>query len=315
MRIVFFGSGEFAVPPLLALLNSRHEVAGVVTQPDRPAGRGKHLHATPVAAVAEEEGVTAQRVENANDAGFIEGLRSLGGQVGVVAAFGQMMREPLRSAFPVGCINIHASLLPKYRGAAPINHAILAGESKTGVTVFRITERLDAGPILLKRETMIDPQETAGDLHERLSRVGCDAIKAAMDLLEADPSLPGEPQDESQVTMAPKLKKSDGYLCFDVPAEQIVRRMRAMSPWPGARCVYRPADGAPVEITITSASAIPASSDEPPGTITALMSVATADGQLEIHGLTPAGKRTMSWPDFVNGRHVRPGDRLVSMEE
>ncbi|HPD28868.1 MAG TPA: methionyl-tRNA formyltransferase [Phycisphaerae bacterium] len=313
MRVVYFGSGEFAVPALRWLAHSPHEIAAVVTQPDRPAGRGKKQTATPVGGMAESLGLPVYKTEDTNEAGFVEQIRSLGADLGIVAAFGQKLHAPLRSAFAGECINIHSSLLPKYRGAAPINWAILKGEPKTGVSVFRLVDRLDAGPVLIRRETMIGSTETAAELHDRLAGIACDALGATLKLLEQDLHHPGEPQDESLATQAPKLTKADGMLRFDEPAEQIALRCRAMWSWPGARCLYRNADGRTEEIIIATASAIPAQASEPPGTITSLLTVATRQGTLEIHGLKPAGKRVMSWQDFVNGRHVKPGDRLEAV--
>lgn len=313
MRVVYFGSGEFAVPTLRWLINNPHEIAAVVTQPDRPAGRGKKPTPTPVAKIAEAHGLIVHKVENANDPTFVSGIKLLEADLGIVAAFGQKLHLPLREAFRGECVNIHSSLLPKYRGAAPINWAILKGETKTGVSVFRLMDRMDAGPVLIRRETAIGLTETAEELHDRLAGIACDAIGATLRLLEQDPHAPGEPQDESLVTQAPKLTKTDGALRFDEPAEQIAIRCRAMWSWPGARCVYRSGDGRTEEVTIATASALPTQAGDPPGTITPLLTVATGQGTLEIHGLKPAGKRTMAWQDFVNGRHVRPGDRFESM--
>lgn len=313
MRVVYFGSGEFAVPTLRWLLNSPHEVAAVVTQPDRPAGRGKHPMPTPVGQLAEAQGLIVHKIADANDPAFVGAMSSLRADLGIVAAFGQKLHPTLRAAFAGECINIHGSLLPKYRGAAPINWAILNGEPKTGVTVFRIVDRIDAGPVLIRRETMIGSTETAEELHDRLAGIACDAIGATLELLQRDLHALGDPQDESQVTRAPKLTKADGMLRFDEPAERIALRCRAMWSWPGARCLYRGSDGRAEEVIIATASAIPARANESPGIITPLLTVATGQGTLEIHGLKPAGKRVMSWQDFVNGRHVRPGDRLEGL--
>lgn len=316
MRLVFFGSGAFAVPPLRKLANLPHDIAMVVTQPDRPAGRGKQLQPTPVAVQAATEGLPVEKCENVNEPGFVKKIQSLRADLGVVAAFGQLMKEPIRKAFPGECVNLHASLLPGYRGAAPIHHAILAGEKRTGVTVFRLVDRMDAGPILLTRETEIGPDETCGHLHDRLARIACDAIEATLKLYEDDPFPPGTEQDDAQATKAPKIRKTDGYLRFDVPAEEIARRCRAMTPWPGAKCRYISAGDDPAratEVTLTSVSVVPGTCGEAPGVITDVLSIATARDFLEIHGIQPAGKKEMPWRDFVNGRHVQPGDRFESL--
>jgi methionyl-tRNA formyltransferase len=312
MRVVYFGSGDFAVPALRWLVNSRHEVSLVVSQPDRPAGRGKTLQPTPTAERAAVEGLAIIKCEDVNTPEMIERLSASQADIGVVAAFGQKLLEPVRSAFRLGCINLHASLLPKFRGASPISAAILAGERRTGVTVFRLVDRMDAGPILLRRETMIGATETTGELHDRLSGVACDAIGAALELLDKDPAFPGETQDETQVSYARKLKKSDGFLNFADPAERLALIVRAMWPWPGARCRFVPAGegGRATDLAMITATAVPMSVPEQPGTITPVMTVATGQGTLEVHSVQPAGSRAMSWQEFVNGRRVRPGDRL-----
>jgi methionyl-tRNA formyltransferase len=313
MRVVFFGSGEFAVPSLRWLVNSPHEVALVVTQPDRPAGRGKKLMPTPVAVRALQEGLPVERCENVNAPEFVEKLRSPKADIGVVIAFGQKVLEPARMAFPSQCVNLHASLLPKYRGAAPIPAAMLAGETKTGVTVFRLVDRLDAGPILVQRYTMIAPTETAEELECRLAGIGCDALDATLRLHEDEPLPPGQPQDESQASRAPKLSKADGYLRFDEPAERIALRCRAMWPWPGGRCRYVSAEGRGEEVTFVNVMSVPVAAEAPPGAITPVLTVATGKGCLEILALQPAGRRPMSWRDFVNGRHVKAGDRFETL--
>jgi methionyl-tRNA formyltransferase len=171
-------------------------------------------------------------------------------------------------------------------------------------------DRLDAGPILVQRETMIGPCETRQELHDRLARVGCDALDTALALHESDPLPAGEPQDESRATRAPKLRKADGYVRFNEPAELIARQCRAYWPWPGARCRYVAASGQGVDVTLGAATVIPTDADAAPGTVTRVLTVATGAGCVEIHSLQPAGKRLMGWLDFVNGRHVQPGDRF-----
>lgn len=314
MRVMFFGSGDFGTPALRWLANSKHNVVAVVTQPDRPAGRGKQLQATPVAERALLEGFELLKLDDVNSERSVATLREFEAEIGVVIDFGQKLLGEVRSMFPSQCINVHGSLLPKYRGAAPIARAILAGETRTGVTVFRLVDRMDAGPMLVKRETMIGPFETAEELHGRLAGVACDALDAALKLHEQTPLPPGEPQDEAQATRAPRLSKAEGRIDFRQPAEVVGRWCRALWPWPGARCRFVGADGKAVEVTLCSATPTPAEAAEPPGTITPILTVATGRGTLEIHTLQPAGKRIMGWQDFVNGRRVQPGDRFVSLE-
>jgi len=314
MRVIFFGAGDFGTPALRWLANSRHEVAAVVTQPERPAGRGKQLKPTPVAERAAREGFQIIPCENVNDPAAIDRLRAFNADIGVVIDFGQKIGPELRALFPSECICAHSSLLPRSRGAAPIARAILAGEKRTGVTIFRLVERIDAGPMLVKRETMIGPFETAEELHGRLAGIACDALDAALQLHDKDPLPPGEPQDESQAIRAPKLTKAEGCLDFCESAESISLRCRGLWPWPGARCRFVGSDGKSVDVTIMTATALPTTANEPPGTVTAIFTVATGSGTLEIHSLQPAGKRLMGWQDFVNGRHVQPGDRFVSLK-
>ncbi|MBW2347918.1 MAG: methionyl-tRNA formyltransferase [Deltaproteobacteria bacterium] len=314
MRVVYFGSGPFSIPAFRRLLQSPHECAAVITQPDRRAGRGKKTQPTPLASHALREGIEPIRAEDVNTPEFVDKIRSLNAHLGVVAAFGQMIKAPLREAFPGGCINLHASLLPRYRGAAPIHWAILGGEKKTGVTAFRLVDRMDAGPILVQRETMIRPDETAGELHDRLARVACDAMDATLVILEQNLDFPGEPQDESLASLAPKLFKSDGYLDFREPAERLALKCRAMWPWPGARCLYVGSGDKKEEVTIATAQALTPAVDAPPGTLTEDLCVATSEGALRILAIKPAGKRLMAWEDFVNGRRVMAGNRFESLK-
>ena len=313
MRVMFFGSGDFGAPALRWLANSSHNVVAVVTQPDRPAGRGKQVQPTPVAERAILEGFELIKCADVNAPATIADLREFKADIGVVIDFGQKLLGDLRGVFPSECINVHGSLLPKCRGAAPIARAILAGETKTGVTVFRLVDRMDAGPILIRRQTMIGPFETAEELHGRLAGVACDALDAGLRLYEAAALPEGEDQDESQATRAPKLSKSEGRLDWGESADLIGRRCRAFWPWPGARCGFVGSDGKPVEVAICSATAAPVAAAEPPGTVTEVLTVATGEGTLEIHSIQPAGKRVMGWQDFVNGRHVKPGDRFVNL--
>jgi len=265
---------------------------------------------TPVAVRAAAEGLDVWRCEDVNTPEAIEPVRAAGADIGIVIDFGQKLGRDLWSVFPSECINLHASLLPRYRGAAPVARAILAGEAKTGVTVFRLVDRLDAGPILVQRQTMIAPGENQQELLDRLAGIGCDALDAALALHASDPLPAGEPQDESLATYAPKLCPADGCIRFDEPAELIARQCRAFWPWPGARCRYVPATGKSVDVTLSAVSATPTDEVAAPGTVTQVLTISTGSGCLEIHSLRPAGKRLMSWQGFVNGRHVQPGDRF-----
>jgi methionyl-tRNA formyltransferase len=310
LRIVYFGSGEFAVPCLRWLVNSRHEVVNVVTEPDRAIELEKAVLPTPVAAQAAEEGLNVLFCEDVNAPDFVEQIKSLKADIGIVAAFEQEVLSSLRSAFDGGCVNIHASLLPKYRGPDAVAWSILNGEARTGVTVFRMVDKLYAGPILVQRETVVKPIETCEELNYRLARVACDAIGAAIKALDDDLRFAGEPQDDSQAIEVPRLKESDGYLHFDEPAESIALRCRAMWPWPGGRCLYCSASGQSEKVIIVTATPILATKDIAPGTVTPEYTVATAKGALQIHGLEMPDKRLLSWETFVKERQVQPGDRF-----
>lgn len=314
MRILFIGSGAFAVPTLQWLARSQHEMPLVVTQPARPSGRGRRTTRTPVAAVADELGLETLDAHDINEPGVVERLRDLQARLGVVIAFGQKLGPHVLAAMSDGCVNLHASLLPKYRGAAPINWAIIRGERQTGCTVFRVVERMDAGPILATRRTDIRPSETAGELHDRLADLGVTAVQDALALHESDSVPAGIPQNEAEATYAPKLKKSDGYVRFDRPATQVVNHVRGMTPWPGAAVRLQAADGRWERVSLIRARAVHDSSRPslPPGVLDERLYVATADGFVELLDLQPSSGRIMTWTDYVNGRHLQPGDRLLT---
>jgi methionyl-tRNA formyltransferase len=314
MRVVFLASGAFAQPTLRWLAQSPHEVALVVTQPAKGSGRGRHVTRMPVRALADELGLETLEAEDVNAPDVIGRLRSLEARVGLVIAFGQKLGPELLGIMPGGCINLHASLLPKYRGAAPINWAVVRGDEKTGCTVFRITERMDAGPILVSRWTEIKPEETAGELHDRLAGIGVDAMKAAVELFEGDDVPAGTPQDEREATPAPKLSKTDGVVDFDRPASDVAHHICGMTPWPGASARFEASDDRWENVTFLRARRAqdPYAPADPPGTIDARRYVAARDGFVEILEIKPSSGRSMTWQDYVNGRHVSPGDRFTT---
>lgn len=315
MRLVFLGSGAFGLPTLEALIRDGHEVAAVVTQPARPAGRGRKETPTPIAEAASRAGLTVWPVENVNDPGVVERIVGTGATLAVVVAFGQWIGRRVREGLPRGCINLHGSLLPRYRGAGPIQWAIIHGERQTGVTVFRVVKAMDAGPMLGKAETHIADDETYGSLHDRLADMGPAVVTDALRQFEggADPS--GEPQDESAVTLAPKLTKADGMLDFSLTARELSCRIRGTWPWPGGTCRFVSADGAREEdVTIAlAAEAATSTFGGAPGTITEDLQVSAGVGAIAIHEIKPSGGRLMPWADYVNGRHIKPGDRLASI--
>lgn len=314
MRIVFIGSGAFALPTLRWLAQSEHDVPLVVTQPARPSGRGRRITPTPVRALADELGLETLEAMDVNAPEIVGTLRSAEAHVGLMIAFGQKLRSELLGLFSGGLVNLHASLLPKYRGAAPINWAITRGERQTGCTVFRVVERMDAGPILTTQPTQIKPQETAGELHDRLADIGVDAVRAALELASCDCLPEGTPQNDDQATNAPKLKKRDGFVHFDRPAAAVADHIRGMTPWPGAGAVFKAADGRWEKLNITRAQPIedPSAPTLPPGRIDERGYVAALGGFVEILEIQPSSGRIMTWVDYVNGRHVEAGDSLVA---
>ncbi len=313
MRILFVGSGEFSLPTLHWLVDRGYEVPLIVTQPAKPSGRGRRTKATPVRDLAEELGIELIEPDDVNAPEIVSRIKSLDARLGVVVAFGQKMGPDVLQAMPGGCVNLHASLLPALRGAAPIHWAIVRGAVRTGCTVFRIVKRMDAGPILAKRETEIDPQETTGALHDRLAKLGVEAVQQAIAQFEGGEIPRGTPQDDALTTSAPKLKKADGFINFDLPTREVFDRIRGMTPWPGAAAQYESDDGRWEKITITRARIVEnASPFELPGTLDEQLHVTTHDGVIEIVELKPSSGRVMDWKDYVNGRHVSPGDMLTA---
>lgn len=320
MRILFLGSGEFALPTFRSIREDGHQIVTLVTQPDKVRGRGRRTSPTPVKAMALEAGVPVLTPADVNAPEVVDQIRSLNADLAYAAAFGQKIGPELLEAFPAGIINLHASLLPALRGAGPIQWSIINGDRETGVTVFRIVEKMDAGPILVQRRTAIGADETADELHDRLARIGCDAAREALEALEADPALPGAPQDQTKVTLAPKLKKEHSAIAFDEPVKKLAGRIRGLWSWPGAKCRFRSADGSrDEEVTLARAApyegrAVPAAASDDLGRITEMLALQGVDRELTILEIKPANGRLLAWPDFVNGRHVRPGDRFLPLE-
>jgi methionyl-tRNA formyltransferase len=312
MRIVYFGWDEFAVPTLMKLANSDHEVVAVVTRPHQ-VNQNDFLSKTTVPVQAKKLNLPVLVYENPNTPELIEKVRDLKADLGIVVPSENDPCEPLRNAFGAGCIGIHPSLLPKYRGPSPISWAILKGEKKTGVTVFRVTDQPYAGPVLVQRETMIRPDEISFELHYRLARIACDAMDAALKTLNEDLHFAGVTQDESQATWAPELEEADCLLRFDESAETIALKCRASWPLPSALSKYVNKKGEVENLKILRATARPAIVQVPPGTVTSELKIATADGELEIQQLLLSGGRVIAWLDFVKQWQVSPGDRFESV--
>lgn len=320
MRIIFMGSSQFALPTLASIDFDRHDIALVVTQPDRPKGRGKEMSPTPVKAEALRMDLPVIAPQDVNAADVVQQIKGLKADLAYVAAFGQRIGRELLSAFPAGIVNLHASLLPAWRGAAPIQRAVMNGDDETGVTVFRLVEKMDAGPILIQRRTAIGDIETADELHERLSRIGCDAVRTTLELLAKTPSAPGCAQDESSVTHARKLKKADGHICFDQTMATLSHQICGLWSWPGATCRFVSSDSRRDEVVMLARArpyegkSLPARSPDDCGRITDMLTMQVADGEVEVLEIKPSGSALMDWRDFVNGRHVKSGDRFLPIE-
>lgn len=312
MRIVFMGTPAFAVPSLEALLRSEHSVAGVVTRPDRPKGRGQALAAAPVKLVCEREGLPLLQPVKLKDPAFLEALLGWRPDLIAVAAFGRILPSAILQMPARGCINVHASLLPKYRGAGPIQWAIINGERETGITTMLMDEGMDTGAILLQERVPIQPDETAGALSARLAEVGGRLLVATIRRVK-DGTVTPKPQDHSQATLAPLLTKEDGLIDWKLTAIDIANRVRGLSPWPGAYTFARED-----RWVLLRASAV----DRPagaavPGTIVhankdALL-VATGGGLLAITELQPASSRRMTVSQYLAGHPLSPGLLLGHM--
>ncbi|MDT8436725.1 MAG: methionyl-tRNA formyltransferase [Gemmatimonadota bacterium] len=311
MRIVFWGTPDFAVPSLRALQEEGHAVAAVVTQPDRPAGRGRAPRASPVKREAEAEGIPVLQPERARDAAFLDELRRFAPDLSVVAAYGQILTREAIDLPARGTVNVHASLLPELRGAAPVNWAIIRGHTHSGVTIMRIVEELDAGPILYRVAAPLSDDITAGELHDMLAEIGATALVETLAQLEAG-TLREMEQNHDRATYAPKLDRQTCRLDWSRPAAELARWVRGCDPRPGAWSELR---GEPVQLFgpfADPADGPPA----PPGTVLAAdprrgLRLATGEGSLWIDEVRPAGRRRMAAPSWIAGRGIAEGDRLT----
>jgi len=308
LRIAFVGTPEFAVPALEALLASEHELVAVFTQPDRPAGRGRRLAPPPVKQTAAAAGIPVYQPQRLDADSLARASAPEGLDVLVVVAFGQLLAAPTLGFPRFGSINVHASLLPRWRGAAPIARALLAGDRETGVSIMRMTAGLDAGPVLARRACAIGDTDTAATLHERLAGLGAEALVAVLADLPAALAA-AEPQDEAAVTLAPKLSRAEGRIDWSRPAAEIERAVRALQPWPSA---WTPLQGEPLRVW---AATVCAGEGGEPGTVLRAgregIDVATGADVLRLLQVQPAGRRSMRAADFANARAlagVRLGD-------
>jgi len=304
LKIVFAGTPDFSVPTLRTLIDGGQEIRAVYTQPDRPAGRGRKLAASPVKEAALANGLAVLQPPTLRDKDSSSILRGLGADLMVVVAYGLLLPQAVLDAPPLGCVNVHASLLPRWRGAAPIQRSILAGDPESGVTIMGMEAGLDTGPIYLKKRIPVEPDETGGSLHDKLSRLGAAALMEALPGI-ADSSLAPQPQEDADATYARKLSKEEALVTWSRPAVELDRMVRAFVPWPVAQT--RLGD----TVLRLWGSALPEGETgaAPPGCVVgeskAGIDVATGDGLLRITRLQPPGKRPMAAADFLNARRLR----------
>ena len=299
MRIVFIGAGEIGVPTLQALLKSEHEVSGAVTQPDKPVGRSQSIEPPPIRNALSGTNIPVLQPARIKDRQAIEEIRALRPDVIVVMAYGQILPRDVLEIPDIGCLNLHASLLPRWRGAAPIQAAIAAGDREIGITVMYMDEGLDTGDILLQRTIDILPADTGGALHDRLAGVAPETLLESLDLL-AKRKAPRTPQDNAVATYAPKLKREDGKIDWSDPADAIERKIRAFDPWPGAFMTV--STNGTRNLKIFSATVIDLRGK--PGKILrseAELVVAAGEGALSLGEVQLEGKRRMSAMEFLRG--------------
>jgi methionyl-tRNA formyltransferase len=309
MRVVFFGTPAFAERSLARLVESRHRVVAVVTRADRPRGRGQKVLPGPVKAYADSHAIPVLQPERIRDEAFTREIAAMNADLGVVAAYGKILPQSLIDAPSLGTINVHASLLPRWRGAAPVHRAILAGDTETGVTIMRVVQALDAGPMLALRRTAIGPDETSADLELRLASIGAELLVETIDAMEAGP-LAETPQPETGVTYAARLEKQDSRVDWSRPAAVIHNQIRGLQPWPLASVVLNERR----LLLLGSEVAGGVSARVEPGTVASVdaagIAVAAATGTVRITRLKLEGKPAISARDFLNGHRVAPGDRM-----
>jgi len=310
LRLVFLGTPEFAVPSLRALAGCGHPLVGVISQPDRPRGRGRRLEATPIRREAEVLGVECLQPERIGDPAAVEWLSSRTPDLGVVVAFGQFIPKAIRELPKLGMINGHASLLPRWRGAAPIEWAILAGDASTGVSVMRVVREMDAGDVCLRRETPIGPDETAGELAARLAALAAEALVEAIERISLDRAH-FEPQPQGGVTLAPKLDRGFGRLDLSEPLERVYARVRASTPRPGSDLRLVRADKT---LRIVRAAIARPGTPARPGAVRSddrHLMVSAADGWLELLRVQLPGRQPVDAAEFLRGARLEPDERVV----
>ncbi|MCE9675563.1 methionyl-tRNA formyltransferase [Paraclostridium bifermentans] len=302
MKIVFMGTPEFAVPCLQKIIDEGHEVVAVVTQPDKPKGRGKKLAMPPVKELALKYDIPVYQPLKAREESFVDTLKEMNPELIVVVAFGQILPKSILDIPKYGCVNVHASLLPRYRGAAPLNWVIINGEEKTGVTTMYMDEGLDTGDMILKSEIPLDDEITAGELHDKMMIDGAKVLKETIDLIEKGEA-PREKQSNEDTCYSPIMNKSLGNIDWKKSAIDIHNLVRGINPWPSAYTTY---EGQTMKIWKTKV--IDKNSDKDPGTIISVdkegINVSTSEGILQIKEIQMAGKKRMEVPEYIKGNNI-----------
>jgi methionyl-tRNA formyltransferase len=311
MVVVFFGTPQFAVPTLRRLLDSHHRVCGVVTQPDRPRGRGQKVSDAPVKALAVERGLAVIQPERLKEPAVVETLRAWAPDIGVVAAYGRLIPDGLLEIPRLGMINVHASLLPKYRGAAPVHRAVIEGETTTGVTIMRVASQLDSGDMFACAARPIDPDETSDAVERDLGVLGAQLLLDTLDAIERGTAVE-QKQDHTVATYAPKITRADGLVDWNLPAVSIHNRVRGLYPWPHA---FTFLEGSRIIVLRTHLE--PGVTSAAPGTVVAItrdaIHVAAGDGgQIAIDEIQPEGKRAMLVRDYLASRPLASGARFTT---
>jgi len=303
LKLIFMGSPDFSIPALQALLAHGHQIVCVYAQPPRPAGRGHKEKPCPVHAYALEQGLMVRTPKSLKDADEQQAFQALNADACVVVAYGLILPKPVLDAPRLGCLNIHASLLPRWRGAAPIQRAIIAGDDKSGVSIMAMDEGLDTGPVLLMKETPITAQTTAPDLHDRLADLGAAMIAPALAGCDQG-TLSATPQDQDGVTYAAKLDRHEGRLDWSLSAAELERRVRGLNPWPG---VWFEHAGARIKVL---AAAVCEGSGQPGTVLAGPLTIACARGALKLLRVQKQGKAAMTAEDFLRGFDLPVGTKL-----
>ena len=308
LRVVFLGTPQFAVPTLERLLASAHTVVGVVTQPDRPRGRGQKTSYAPVKARALDAGIPVLQPATLKDRDTIAAIAALHADIGVVAAYGKILTEVILHTPAMGMVNVHASLLPRYRGAAPVHRAVIAGESQTGVTIMRVVKALDAGAMLAVVHRSIDSDETSEDVERDLARLGADLLVSTLDRLAKGP-IEEVPQNDARATYAPRLTKDEGLVDWSRSAVDVHNLIRGLHPWPHAYTFWKGR-----RLILLRSSPSSGTTHAEAGIVIAVHSgelrVSAGEGHLQILELQVEGKRPMAAREFLAGHHIEPGDRF-----